>query len=275
MAANYFEAEFERLRQRSTELMSEHYNLENWDLQEWMVRDPALILAKRDIFQTELNRRLGPIFEEVPRPIADAAQLDRVRDAVLHEHELLLQLAREFDDVAQEMGPKVRNFIRPEVTIWKRHLVLACNRWAIFSEISTGQPRKSASFVPLFGLFLARANRPSTSGGNYQPRRLLGHEDRTSKFLRTHGSVCGRVYKSESSASASFCVCGALFEWKFRCRRKWTSKRGWNSPRSGIPWQLNAQNQPQAELLVHVVSHWNFFNLWHNRKISPGFLKVL
>lgn len=117
MAANDYQAEFERLKQRSTSLMSEHYNLDNWDLNQWLVRDPALILAKRNLFQAELNRRLAPCFEEAPRPIADAAQLNRVRDIVQREHELLLELARAFDGVAHEMGPKVRNFIKPEVTV--------------------------------------------------------------------------------------------------------------------------------------------------------------
>ena len=127
-APNYFQVEFERLRQRSRVLMSDFYNLDNWGLDEWRVRDPALILAKRDQFQAELNRRLAPLFESVPRPVINAGYLSQARDVVCREHGAVLELARLFDGVALDMGPKVRDLIKPEVNRWKvSHNLAICN----------------------------------------------------------------------------------------------------------------------------------------------------
>ena len=124
MAANYFQVELERLRQRSSVLMSDFYNLDHWELGEWQVRDPALILTKRDAFQAVLNQRLAPLFEARPAAAAiNAEYLRRARDVVHREHGALLGLARLFDGVALEMGPKVRDFVTPRVK--------ANNKWLL------------------------------------------------------------------------------------------------------------------------------------------------
>ena len=190
MAANYFQVELERLEQRSKVLMSDFYNLDSWGLHEWQVRDPALILAKRDQFQAELNKRLAPFFEA--RPAAadiNAGYLRRARDVVHREHGALLELAQMFDGVAREMGPKVREIVRPQVTVLKRKCVLTKQKTSMrasqqaiihqLSEISTGQPSKGCRPVSLFGLLVARSPQPRTSRGQNHLRGSLGYEGRT------------------------------------------------------------------------------------------------